>query len=93
MSSTLLRIEKCVFYVKRQSIAYEENIGNIYDRHRIISDVEIYYIYIYMSSHICIHMANQNMKICSTLLVIEEIQMKIRCHFSVYRLTTFKKFS
>lgn len=32
------------------------------------------------------------MKIFSTLLVIKEIQMKIKCHFSVYRLTAITKF-
>lgn len=32
------------------------------------------------------------MKIRSTLLVTEEIQMKMRCHFSAYRLTTVIKF-
>lgn len=37
-------------------------------------------------------MVNQKMKICSILLVIKEIQTKMKCHFLLYRLTTIQRF-
>lgn len=68
----------------------EENTGNLYIDKGL---VPLIYKYVCDLSHRCIYMANQKMKICSILLVVtEEIQMKMRCYFSVYRLTTVKRF-